>query len=228
MTPDDPDAVALLLPFYVNGSLGAAESAAVTAALAQSSELRAELAAISRLAHTIKTGGKAMTMQDETEDKRLQAVLGRIDDAPTPAAAPAPQSLSGLLGFLNPRRWHPAVSLSLVMAVGGQAAVIGNLAVTVGSSGAQIASLTQQVGSLQYALASGPEAVHKGSLVVQLRPDAGWAAVEALFGKEGLIIVGGPSDGSLTLSSDAKGAALDALVARLRASPLVAEADKAA
>ncbi len=229
MSADD-DELAMLLPFYVNRTLGPADAARVEVALARSSELRAELSIIHDLAQKLKAGGREVTIQQEPDDHRLAAVLGRIDDKPAAvvAAPPARPGLGKLLAFLNPQRWHPAVALSLMLAVGGQTVFIGNLAATKRSNSQEIASLNKQVGDLQYALASGPEGVHPGNVVVQLRPDAGWAAVAALLGKEGLTIVGGPSDGTLTLSSDAKGAALQALITRLRASPLVTAADKAA
>ena len=62
---------------------------------------------------------------------------------------------------------------------------------------------------------------------MQLAPDASWTALETLLANEGLAIVGGPNDGALTLFSDAKDAALDRQLTRLKASALIAEADKA-
>ena len=227
----DVDDLTLLLPFYVNGTLKAADRARIDVALVGSAGLRAELSAIRDLAQRVKAGGNAMTGEKGTGEARLQGVLGRLDVRPEPAApssAPQQGSLAGLLAFLNPVRWHPAVALSLVFAVGAQSVVIGRLSNAGHDSANQIAALSKQVGDLQFALASGPEAAHRGNIVVQLRPAAAWAEVEALLGKEGLAVVGGPSDGALTLSSDAKGTALDALIVRLRASPLIASADKGA
>ncbi len=232
MTVDpDEDALTLLLPFYVNGTLEAEDCARIDAALPRSADLRAELAVACDLAQRVKTEGRAMTDHDGTSDARLQAVLGRLDDKvpPAPSAtAPPLAGLAGLLTFLNPARWHPAVALSLVFAVGAQSLGIGKLLGAGHESANQIAALSKQVGDLQFALASGPEAAHRGNIVIQLRPDAAWAGVEALFDKEGLTVTGGPSDGALTLSSDAKGRALDALITRLRASPLIASADNGA
>ena len=228
MTGEDLDELTLLLPFYVNDTVAPADARRIEAVLARSAELRAELAIVDAMAQQVRKGGEILAAQDDTGGDRLQAVLGRLDDRP-PAPIPAGGvRLAGLLAMLNPRRWHPAVALSLVVAVGGQTLFIGRLSDANQAGAGQIAALGKQVGELQFALASGPEAARRGNVVVQLRADASWSGVAALLGKEGLSIVDGPSDGALTLSSDASGAALDALIDRLRASPLVTAAEKGA
>lgn len=233
MIQDDAfEEAAKLLPFYVNGTLGAAASARIDAALATSPELRAEMAQISKLAQVVKTGGIEMTQGADASETRLESVIDRLDDTPSPSlviASPAqPSALTGFLAFLNPKRWHPAVSLGLAVAVVAQGALVVGLRSDKQQSVTEIAGLQKRVGDLEFELASGPGGERKGDLLISVKPGAPWAAVEALLGKEGLSIVGGPSDGALTLSSDATGAALGAQIGRLRVSPLIASADKAA
>jgi anti-sigma factor RsiW len=236
MNHNDEDAeLEFLLPFYINGTLDADECAKVDAALARSPQLRSELEQLSQIARAVKTGGREMTQgagKDSPEgEARLQAMLGKLEDkapAPSTAAALPPKGLGTILGFLNPKRWHPAVSLALVAVAVGQGVAISNLNSDKAASTAQLASLQKRVGDLEFELASGPGVEKRGSVMIQLKADARWAEVEALLGKEGLTIVAGPSDDTLILSSGAKDAALDAQIARLRSSPLIASADKAA
>lgn len=164
-------------------------------------------------------------------EARLKAVLCQLEDkfrAPATAAAAQPQGLGAMLGFLNPKRWHPAVSLALVAVAVGQGVAISNLNSDKTASVAQLASLQKRVGDLEFELASGPDGEKRGSVMIQLKDEAKWSDVEALLGKESLTIVAGPSDNALILSSGAKDAALDAQIARLRSSPLIGSVDKAA
>jgi hypothetical protein len=141
------------------------------------------------------------------------------------AMHPAPAK-KGLLSFLNPKNWHPAVSLALAAAAIAQA---GLLVTQQQESGQQIAQLEKRVGDLEYQLASGPgERAGQADILVQVKPEASWAALSELLANEGLTIVAGPSDNTLSLSSELEGAALDALILRLRASALIEAADKAA
>jgi hypothetical protein len=219
--------LSLLLPFYVNGTLDAAACAKVDAALATSAELREELAEIGRLAQGVKAGGRAFGHGDAAGAQRVATKLAEVR-SPAPIAMPSDR-LGGMLAFLNPRSWHPAVALSLALAVLAQAAVIANLNGENTQRSSKIASLEKRLGEVEFQLASGPGggAVQKGSILVQLAPDASWADVETLLANENLEIVGGPSDGALMLSSDAKDAALDLQIKRLKASALIAAADKA-
>jgi hypothetical protein len=236
MTPHDAhEDLVRLLPFYINGSLGAADCARIDTALSTSADLRAELAALSGLARAVKTGGNAMTQDFGTGTARLEAVLGQLEDTapvhdPLPVAAitPQPNRVGAFLRFLNPKLWHPAVSLALALAVIGQGLALAGMSTDKVGKTARIARLEKRVGDLEFALASGPDGVTPGSVIVQIKADAPWSKVEALLGKEGLMIVAGPSDGALTLFTTSKGAALDALIVRLRRSPLIAGADKIA
>ena len=227
--PHDPDldTLSLLLPFYVNGTLNADACARVDAALASSADLREELAEIGRLAQGVKTGGRDLGQGDDVRVERVAAKLAQ-GAAPPRVAAPS-EKLAGMLAFLNPRSWHPAVALSLAIAAVAQAGMIANLSGENTERSSEIASLEKRLGEAEFQLASGPggEAAQTGSILVQVAPDASWVALEKLLADEGLEIVGGPSDGALTLFSDAKDAALDRQIMRLKSSALIAAADKA-
>jgi hypothetical protein len=229
--PKDPDFenLSLLLPFYVNGTLGADDTAKVDAALATSPELRDELAEIGRLAQGVKTGGRDLGQGDDARVQRVAAKLAQAPASPAVAVAESRQKLGGMLAFLNPRSWHPVVALSLAIAAVAQAGVIANLNGENNERSSKIASLEKRLGEVEFQLASGPggEAAQKGSIVVQLAPGTSWSALETLLETEELQIVGGPSDGALLLSSEAKDAALDRQIIRLKSSALIAAADKA-
>jgi hypothetical protein len=223
----DLDNLSLLLPFYVNGTLGADDTAKVDAALATSTELRDELAEIGRLAQGVKAGGRDLGQGD---DVRMARVAAKLAPAPASPAVAAPrEKLSSMLAFLHPRSWHPVVALSLAIAAVAQAGVIANLNGENNERSSKIASLEKRLGEVEFQLASGPGGgvAQKASIMLQLSPDASWSAIEALLANEGLEIVGGPSDGALLLSSDAKDAALDLQIIRLKSSALIAAADKA-
>ena len=225
---EDPEFIRLsqLLPFYVNGTLGADDTAQVDAALATSAALREELAVTGRLAQGVKTGGREMTQSEEGDLERQAARLGQIGAQPTSAPR---ESLESLLSFLHPKRWHPAVALTLAIAVTAQAVVIGNLNGENAEGTSKIAALEKRLDEVEFQLASGPGSgdVRNASIMVQLRANASWAEFETLLADEGLTIIGGPSDSTLMLSSDNKGAALSAQIARLRASVLIEAADPA-
>lgn len=237
LNKDETEDIAQLLPFYVNGTLSAAECARVDQALAVASELRDDLADIGYMAQMVKAGEKEMMQSEDRSEARLDTVLGYLEDMP-PHTAPqravqgevkaTPQGIGSLLSFLNPKRWHPAVSLGLAVAFVAQGAALSNLSEGKQESQAQIASLQKRVGDLEFELAAGPGGQSTGNIMIEIKAGAPWSAVEALLGKEGLSIVGGPSDGAITLSSEAKGATLDAQIKRIRASSLIASVDKAA
>lgn len=234
---EDPEFIRLsqLLPFYVNGTLGADDTAQVDAALATSAALREELAVIGRLAQRVKTGGRELTQSEEGDLERQAARLRQVSARQEPArvrmaAATAPrESLGHLLAFLHPRRWHPAVALTLAIAVTAQAGIIANLSGENADGTSKIAALEKRLDEVEFQLASGPggDDVRNASIMVQLKANASWAEFETLLADEGLTITGGPSDGTLMLTGDNKGPALNAQIARLRASVLIEAADPA-
>jgi hypothetical protein len=234
MTPEDED-LAKLLPFYVNGTLNAADCARVDAALAKSQDLLSELSTHNRLAQIVRTGGADLTIEQVNTEGNLAKVMDHLPPQtcyvkPAPAQQPKQrEGLGSVLRFLNPKHWHPAVALGLALAVAVQAVVIGGLGSSNKHSAAQIAALEKQKTDLEFQLASGPGGEQTaGSIMIQINDDASWEALADLLAKESLSIVDGPSDGTITLSSVAKGADLDAQINRLKSSPLISAADKTA
>ncbi len=218
----------LLLPFYVNGTLNAADCARIDQGLTESASLRKELDELNALAQIVREGGQELTQQQSDVD----AQINRLMNAPEmqePAVDTPPRSAplrQGLLSFLHPKNWHPAVSLALAIAA------VAQLPLLMGErkqGREQIAKLEKRVGDLEFQLASGPGGeTQQADILIQIRPDASWSALSDLLAAEGLTIVGGPSDNMISLSSTLKGAALDAVIMRLRASALITEAEKAA
>jgi hypothetical protein len=237
MMPDDTEysRMSQLLPFYVNGTLDASKCTQVDAVLATSPKLRDELAVIGRLAQGVKAGGRELTQDIEGSADRIATRLSQGGVSNTSESKPAVlggQSRAGLadmLAFLNPKSWHPAVALTLAIAAVAQGLVIGNLSGDKAEGTSQIASLEKRLHDAEFQLASGPDggANRAASFIVQISPQASWVELEKLLADEGLIIVGGPSDNALMLSSDAKDDALAAQIVRLKASPVFAAVDKA-
>ena len=220
-----PDALHMLLPFYVNGTLDPVQRGLVDAALARSSELRAELAEVAALGARLKKGGaEALTGRDET-DQRLSALLARLPEPPAaPVAQPERMRLAAALAFLAPRRWAPAVGLSLVAALGMMGVLLHNSNDRTGRLERQLAQAEEK-----YRSASGPCETRPvaGRISLELQDGARWSQVSDLLDTERLTIVDSGGLGTLTVATAAKGEALDALVLRLRASPLVFSADVA-
>ena len=224
--PEDIKALAELLPFYANGTLDSSGRNRVELGLQRSAWLRDEFEAEQRLASRIKAEGEKMTQGGDMSAERLNALMEKIDGE-APGTAPAPQHVAqtpaspsevrSLMSYLNPKRWHPAMALSLAFAVAVQAAVIGGQSAT-------IASLEKE----NFELASGPGQARKGAILLEVKDEALWKDVTALLDVEGLTIVESGGFGALTLASEKKGPELSAQIERLRKSPLIVSAEPAA
>ena len=212
-----------LLPFYVNGTLDEASRRQVEVALAFSPELRDRLDEERALAGAIEADTRARLGEaaPESETAIGQAIAGLPREGISQARGNAAGGgagqggLAGALAFLNPMRWNPSVVLG--------AGIIG----LGGLSGYQ-AMMIEKLES-DYALLAGQcEQSQAGTVLVEFASDASWSDIAALLDTEGLHIVGTGSFGTATLHADGADAELDAVIGRLRASPLVATADKAA
>ncbi len=221
-----------LLPFYVNGTLGATDCARIDTVLATSSELRAELELQHQIARKTIEEGRVMTANSANPTQALKSIMPRLKasaisvkmDGSSSATSP---SFSALLSFLHPRHWHPAISLSLAVAVAGLGGIITAQNANQQKSTVKIANLETRIKEAEFQLASGPSAeTLRGNILIQLQDNATWAQVEALLLSEDLTIVNGPSDGALSLSTNAKGAALNTSLSRLKSSTIIATADK--
>ncbi len=226
-----------MLPFYANGTLQERDRLAVDAALDQSQHLQAVLREHLILMSEVKGGGEMLTRASRPIDEQLEIVLARIDaleptlSAPIPSAkvAASGHNLKSLLSFLSPSAWHPAVSLALMVALVAQGAILLAVASDSQSKANQVAALEKRVGDLEFQLASGPDdGTSQSGIVVQVRPTAKWQEIETLLRAQRLTIQEGPNDNTLLLGSSATGQALDTLIERLRASPVILAADKAA
>ncbi len=217
-TTDDLDDLELLLPFYVNGTLSLGERARIEAALADSAYLRQQLNAVQHLSIVVKQGGEAMVAGASDPEKRLERLSARLDDlAPQSPDADVqvfndtPPRLSDLLGYLNPARWHPAVSLALALAVLAQTVFIW--------SRPSEQSYQTVSGDDEQVLATASQ------LIVRLKPQAQWEQVEALLSAHSLTIISGPSEGRITVRLDNPDADVKVVREKLRQSPDVAFAD---
>ena len=154
-------------------------------------------------------------------EKRLERLRERLDElAPevpdddgisTTQLSPTPASLSDLLSYLNPKCWHPAVSLALALALLAQTVFIWS-----------------RPSEQSYQTVSGDDEqplAHASQLIVRLQPEAKWADVEALLSDHSLTIISGPSEGRLTVRLDNPDADVKVVRERLRESPAIAFAD---
>lgn len=213
--PDNDDHAELsrLLPFYLNDRLPKSEHARLEAALAQSDALRAELDQHRKLMGLVKAGGQQWADRAGCSNPAPEPEVLRLTNQPELPQPVAP----GLMAYLSPRNWSPAVSLALALAVMAQGAMML-------WQGRTIGNLREE----NYQLASGKDPVAMGAILIELKDEAKWTDVLSLLEAEGLTIAAGGDFGLLSLASDKKGAELTAQIARLRQSPLIASAEPAA
>ncbi len=211
-----------LVPFYANGTLGAVDRALLDFALTSSAELRAELEAAQQLGIMVHVGGKVVCEGlSAASAERLTRLMVRIETGPSssdvsyfnrPATHPFVALRDWLSGFLNPR-WALAASLCLVALFGWQA-------------GRQFDGSASQPGSEIYQGASGPKAHAPEPTDIVIQPDANATpqAIDALLAREGLTMIRRDDDGLIALKANKRlsPAQVEALVKRLRASPLIA------
>lgn len=222
--PKELDELIHLLPFYVNGTLDGADRIRVDAALPRSAELRDALLQEYAVKDRIVAGLNAVVHQSpEHETARAAMLNARASAAGAPAAsatvAAKPSGMLSALSFLNPRQWHPAITLSLALAIPAQAAVIA-------SQSSHIAWLKDE----NFRLASGPcdDVVGGGHLLIEMKDGVRLDAVIDLLSREELEITAASDLGTLTVKTTKTGADMTAQLQRLRASAIVATADPAA
>jgi anti-sigma factor RsiW len=229
MTDNDApdDALALLLPFYANGSLAADARAEVEAGLARSAALRAELEAVQHLKNLVQDGGAAFAATDDTATAaRLEKLLARIDAEVVPAPAQpatrrsAPPAQSGFWASLLRFHWQPALAASATALVLLQTGAITYLATR--ESGANYGTLS---GPQTAASPSAPAA----AILLQFKTGARWYDIQNLMAREDLHFAGALTDGVVGVapSTPKSAAEIAALTARLRVSPIVAFAGAA-
>ncbi len=232
---DGFDALAALLPFYVNGSLPPEQQAKIAAALAQMPELRAELAEVQAVAALVKRGGAELVGDETTAPAvRLDKLMARIAEVPQAeqahAEAPARSAVIPLQRAIasppnNPdsnvrsptfrqRLFRPPYSMALAAGLAAVAVVQGGL----------LMSRPAQTDD-GYASLSGPEPSQRnaGLFSLRLQSSAPWGDVITFLDSQDLRIVAGPQDGMIDVAPNAtlSPSQIDALERVLRASPLV-------
>ncbi len=163
-----------LLPFYVNGTLGEEERAAVEARAAENPALAREIAFLEGLSAVVREREAAeddsMTSPGELGLKRLQRDLEAEGEG---------------LGGVTP--WRIGAFRLPVR----QIALAASLALAIGLGAGSF--LTYQLDERYLAASGGGVEAEGVVLQVIFRPDASEAEISALLRREGLSIVGGPS-----------------------------------
>ncbi len=207
------------LPFYVNGTIDDLSRARMDGALAKYPELRDALEQERELKTRVTSGTEEMLTQLEPHfDMREAALLARVAATntqpamPTAQAEPQKQGRASALSFLNPRNWTPALALSFAAA----AAIIGTQSITIG-----------KLEKENFELASGGSGQPDRSqgIVIEIKDDASWKDVTVLLDSEALTIAESGAFGVLTVRGDKKDGARNAVIERLKKSPLIIRAE---
>lgn len=205
MTETEFEEVALLLPFYVNGSLGDADIARVDTALAQSPELREELADIQALSSLVSAGGQQWEAERvPAGEDRLGRLMDRIAAEPRKTAqtvtAPAEKQhvitaehrKPGFFASLFQPAWKPAFAAMALVAMAQGVMLYDGLGSPDNNNG-------------EFQTASGPDnasqAVSDFRVLLRIAPSAPWADVESLLADYELTIINGPSDGVVEVAA---------------------------
>ena len=175
-------ALMLLIPFYLNGTIGSEDRERLEAGLATDPNLRAELEAARAVAALVREGGEAMTRTNDDATARLRGLLARL---------PARNNVSRL-PRAAPFGFRPRISLGAALA-----ACLAIVVVQAGVIGWQALGVRPGYVALQGAAAPAPSPAR---LIVTIAPGATWSDVEHMLSSRGLRIVDGPRNGSLDLA----------------------------
>jgi hypothetical protein len=165
----------------------------------------------------VREGGAQLSKaNDAASSERLERLMARIDAEPSRVVEPQPAlriaqtARPGIFASLFSFRWQPALAMAAAVIVVLQSGTIGYMATR------------DQPGG--YGTLSGTgETQGAASILVQIKPDARWADLDALLAREKLHIVSGPTDGSLSLAPDSPmtSVRVEELIKRLQTSPLL-------
>ncbi|MEQ9258000.1 MAG: hypothetical protein RIG84_02760 [Roseovarius sp.] len=196
LSDKDREELSLLLPWYANGTLDAAESRRVEAALAEDEALAREFDLV------LEDQAAILELVSEEEvpvsmAERFKAALHAEEDAPAARTMPeAPRAglLDRLFSILTPRR---SVALAALVAVLVPAVVIVSMEMRPQPPG-------------QYQTASGEDDTpDEMRMLVKMNPGVPWSDVDAFLKETGGQIVRGPTaDGLYELAfEEAEGTA---------------------
>jgi hypothetical protein len=219
MTDMNFDDYAEMLPAFVNGTLAPADRARLQTELAQSPELRAELVEIEAISSLVKAGPVSDPSPVDM-DGRLNRLLAQTQTIAQvrPMVSAEPSLWQKCMNWLATPSLRPAYAMALIALVAIQGGVL--------------TQVLRQPSPAYGTLSGGDEKqAIKPQILIQFKDDASVKDVSALLAKEGLRMVGGPVENSYELSAKDtpfSPEALDACLIRLKASPLVSFAEKAA
>ncbi|MEE9434996.1 MAG: hypothetical protein V3V15_12235 [Sphingorhabdus sp.] len=220
--------IALLLPFYANGTLDAADTARVETALENDASLREELADVKSVSAMVTDGGAQWEAARKPADEaRLDQLMDRIAAEPkaqvVQQAAPKEtqpvikiqRETPGFFASLFQPAWKPAfAAMALVAVAQGTMLYTG-------------AGPANNRDNDEFITASGPDGTNAAmgyQLLLRIAPAATWRQVEAALAEHELSIVDGPTqDGVITVGTmvELSSAEKQQIAAALKASPAI-------
>ncbi|SFH62944.1 hypothetical protein [Albimonas pacifica] len=190
-----------LIPWYVNGTLDAAESAAVQRAIAADDDFAAEVDR--QLGVAARVCMLEEPQMEQAQARSWETLRARIE-AEERARMPAPAQESAFARLLA--KLTSRAGLAVAGGVCAAALAIAVLPIGVGEDDAYrtLTSQTAEAGA---------------AIRFQAAPDVPRAALERLLAAQGLTLLGEPSEGGVFRAAGPEGADLDAAAQALMAAP---------
>ena len=225
---NNADDIAMLLPFYANGTLDHADKARVEIALENDASLREELADVKSLSAMVADGGAQWEAERKPADEaRLGRLMDRIAAEPKAQTAQqaAPQETQRVIKI---ERETPGFFASLFQPAWKPAfATMALVAITQGTMLYNGAGPANNRDNGEFITASGPDGTDAAlgyRLLLRIAPAATWQQVKAVLAEHELSIVDGPTqDGVITVGTmvELSSAEKQQLTAALKASSAI-------